>query len=181
MDLILLETQGLGLQCLLESDYLPINPTLVNTIALNRYLSYRHHSFLTFPHPSCFNDPKTSSATSVKLLTVLPLPLGPGSINAATLLTTFPTSKIVPPTFSSRSMHANIASATSSALTHSSIPSFNSFILSGLSVHNGVLMIPGATAVTLMPRRASRGARDRTKPLMACLEAQYIGLVRTLI
>ena len=36
-------------------------------------------------------------------------------------------------------------------------------------------MTPGATAVTRMFNRWERGARDRTKPLMPCFAALYIG------
>jgi hypothetical protein len=41
------------------------------------------------------------------------------------------------------------------------------------SVHNGVLITPGATAVTRIPTRASNGARQRTNPEMPYFEAMY--------
>lgn len=62
--------------------------------------------------------------------------------------------------------------------THSSFPSSISVIFSGCSVHNGVLITPGATPLTRMPRRGSKGPRLRMNPFMACLEAMYMGVFR---
>jgi len=44
------------------------------------------------------------------------------------------------------------------------------------SVQSGVLITPGATAVTRILYRASRGAKDLTNPEMACLDALYNGV-----
>jgi hypothetical protein len=44
------------------------------------------------------------------------------------------------------------------------------------SVQIGVLITPGATAVTRIPNLDSKGARHRTNPETACLEAMYSGV-----
>jgi hypothetical protein len=125
---------------------------------------------LTCPlHLSSANHSNTASSRSFKLLTVCPGPLGPGSLNASTLrVCRAPTSRIVPPPRSSSSKQRSIASATSSGVAHSSLLGSRKVNFSGCSVQSGVLITPGATALTRIPSCASNEASERTKP---CLDS----------
>ena len=132
--------------------------------------------FATWPQPGSANHPNTSSVICARLLTVAPVPSGPGSILQSTgLCLSFKTSQTTPAPILSSSQHRNICSATSSGCTHTSCCSSNSVIFSGWSVHSGVLITPGATPFTRMPKVWSRGSRLWMKPEMACLEAMYNG------
>jgi hypothetical protein len=125
---------------------------------------------LTCPlHLSSASHSNTASSRSLKLLTVCPGPLGPGSLNASTLrVCRAPTSRIVPPPRSSSSKQRSIASATSSGVAHSSLLGSRKVNFSGCSVQSGVLITPGATALTRIPSCASSEASERTKP---CLDS----------
>ena len=153
------------------------------------------------PHFSSANHSNTAFSRSLPLLTVCPGPLGPGSLNASTLrVCRAPTSRIVPPPRSSSSKQRSIASATSSGVAHSSLLKSRNSSFSGCSVQSGVLITPGATALTRIPSSASSEASERTKPFlnhvistnhrgnhmrgktyMACFDATYIGVSSVLV
>lgn len=120
---------------------------------------------------------QTSSAPLAALPTVCPAPEGPASFRTSTCrVWLFPTSSTVPPTYSSFSTRASIASATSSGSTQTSLTVSIHRSFSGFSVHSGVLMTPGATPLTRILGRSGRGgfsrsARERMKLEMPLLAA----------
>lgn len=151
---------------------------LASTLSYNKtaiYFARTHFFSYIFTKLS-----QAGSSTPESLSTLFPPAKGPGSLSASTLLTVLPTSNIVPPKYPLFSTSSSITLATSSGVTQPGL-SPTIFIFSGSSVHNGVKILAGLTALTLIfgnPDDAggfSSCAKERTKPFSACLLATYIG------